>query len=153
MSSSVWAVACLLPFRYWPGSQVNVWGTCALLTALLGHTPIWPLIISWCSSNSNSVRTGAISAPLVNILSQAASITAASIYRMDDKPFYHRGNTVLIQCAFATIAAYLFAKIYYIPRNKFKDAKWNKMTLEEQERCQLETADKGNTRLDFRFVH
>ncbi|GAV51538.1 hypothetical protein ZYGR_0AE00150 [Zygosaccharomyces rouxii] len=153
MGTPIWILTCLFPLRFWPGSQVNVWGTYALLTVLLGHSPIWPISISWCSANSNAVRTRAVSAAVVNIYSQAAGIVSVNIYRTNDKPLYHKGNDVLIGIAFATIAACLFAKFYYIYRNKQKDGVWNALTEEEKLRYTLETTDEGNKRLDFRFVH
>ncbi|GAV46428.1 hypothetical protein ZYGR_0A00190 [Zygosaccharomyces rouxii] len=153
MGTPIWILACLFPLRFWPGSQVNTWGTYALLTVLLGHAPIWPLSISWCSANSNSVRTRAVSAAMVNIYSQAAGIVSANIYRTPDKPLYHKGNDALIGIAFGTIAACLFTKFYYIYRNKQKDKIWNAFTEEEKLRYTIETTDDGNKRLDFRFVH
>lgn len=153
MGTPIWILTCLFPLRFWPGSQVNVWGTYALLTVLLGHSPIWPISISWCSANSNAVRTRAVSAAVVNIYSQAAGIVSVNIYRTNDKPLYHKGNDALIGIAFATIAACLFAKFYYIYRNKQKDGVWNALTEEEKLRYTLETTDEGNKRLDFRFVH
>lgn len=153
MSASVWLLTCLFPLRYWPGSQVNVWGTYAILTVLLSSPPIWALSISWCSANSNSVRSRAVSAALVNIFSQTANIIAANIYRDDDKPLYHRGNTQLIGIAFGAIGSCLAAKFYYKYRNKQRDAAWNKLTLEEQDDYKIHTTDIGNKRLDFRFSH
>ncbi|SJM87324.1 related to permease of the major facilitator superfamily [Zygosaccharomyces bailii] len=153
LGTPLWILTCLFPLRFWPGSQVNVWGTYALLTVLLGHAPIWPLTISWCSANSNSVRTRAVSAAIVNIYSQAANIVAANIYRTEDKPLYHKGNDALIGIAFGAVAACIFSKLYYVYRNKQKDKIWNALTEEEKLKYTLETTDEGNKRLDFRFVH
>ncbi|CUS25203.1 LAQU0S35e00122g1_1 [Lachancea quebecensis] len=153
MGTPIWILFFLFPLRYWAGSQVNVWGTYALLTLMLGQAPIWPLTISWCSANSNSVRTRAVSAAIVNIFSQAAGIVSANIYRDDDKPKYHRGNEALIGIAFATIAACVFAKFYFIWRNKHKDTKWNSFSEDEKRNYTTNTTDEGNKRLDFRFVH
>lgn len=123
MTTPIWILACLFPLRFWSGSQVDVWGTYGLLTVLLGHAPIWPITISWCSANSNSVRTRAVSAAVVNIFSQAASIISANIYRDEDKPLYHKGNDALIGIAFAAMISCIFAKFYYVVRNKKKDKK------------------------------
>ncbi|KAM3164101.1 hypothetical protein ACU8KH_00997 [Lachancea thermotolerans] len=153
MGTPIWVLIFLFPLRYWPGSQVDVWGTYAILTILLGQAPIWPLTISWCSANSNSVRTRAVSAAVVNIFSQASNIVSANIYRDDDKPLYHRGNEALIGTAFAAIASCLFAKFYYIWRNKQKDNKWSALSEEEKSYYLANTTDQGNKRLDFRFVH
>lgn len=149
----LWVLAGLFPLRFWPGSQVNIWGTYALLTVLLGHPPLWALSISWCSANSNSVRTRAVSAALVNIFSQVANITSANIYRDSDKPLYHKGNTTLIGIAFGGLASCIFAKFYYIIRNQQKDKKWQGLTEEEKVTYVTETTDEGNKRLDFRFSH
>lgn len=148
----VWGLVCLFPLRYWPGSQVNVWGTYAILTILLGHAPSVAITISWCSENSNSVRSRAVSVALVNIFSQASGIISANINRPDDAPLYHRGNVVLIGFAFGILGACIAARYYYISRNKWKETKWNAMLPEEQE-TYFKTEDEGNKRLDFRFVY
>lgn len=149
----VWIVTCLLALRYWPDAQVNVWGTYALITVLLSASPYWPLSISWCSANSNSVRTRAVLAALVNIFSQTAGLIAANVYRADDAPFYHRGNTQLIGVAFGCIGACIFGRLYYPFRNRQKRAAWDKLTEEEQNMYASTTTDEGNKRLDFRFSH
>mgnify|MGYP003362174085 CR=1 FL=1 len=149
----VWVLAGLLPLRFWPGSQVNVWGTYAILTILLGHPPLWAHTISWCSANSNSVRTRAVSAALVNIFSQVANIVSANVYREDDKPLYHHGNDALIGIAFASILVCVASKFYYLVRNRQKETEWQGMTYEMK--CMYPTTTKhdGNKRLDFRFIH
>lgn len=152
-SIPVWLLACLFPLRYWPGSQINVWGTYAILTILLGACPLWPLSISWCSANSNSVRNRAVSAAVVNMFLQSAGIISANIYRADDAPAYHRGNVVLIGCAFGALGACILARYYYIFRNKQKDRAWNTLTIEQQEDYIKNTTDEANKRLDFKFVY
>ncbi|CAK7894254.1 high-affinity nicotinic acid transporter [[Candida] anglica] len=149
----IWVLACLFPLRYWKGAQKDIWGTYTILTILLGHTPTWPLSISWISANSNSVRARAVSAAIVNMFSQAGAIASANIYRMDDAPLYHRGNEQLIAIAFGALAMCIISKIYYIQRNKYKERKWSALTIEEQEDYISNSTDEGNKRLDFRFVH
>lgn len=149
----VWIGTCLIALRYWPRAQIDVWGTYALITVLLSASPYWPLSISWCSSNSNSVRARAVLAALVNIFSQTGGIISANIYRTDDAPKYHRGNTQLIGIAFGCIGAIIFARLYYPFRNRQKQAAWDKLTEEEQEHYPKTTTDEGNKRLDFRFVY
>lgn len=108
----LWVISCLIPLRCWVGSQKDVWGTYALLTVLLSHCPSWPISISWCSANSNSVKTRAISSTMVNVFSQLAGIIGANIYRADDKPLYHRGNVDLIGICIGSIGTCLFARFY-----------------------------------------
>jgi len=153
MITPVWTGVCLIALRWWPQAQINVWGTFALLTIMLGHPPTWPLSISWCMANSNSVRSRAVSSAVVNMFSQAAGIISSNIYRTDDAPLYHRGNVVLIGLSGATIALCLLSILYYKFRNYQNEKKWNAMTVEEQERYVKETTDEGNKRIDFRFVY
>lgn len=152
-TTPIWILACLFPLRFWPGALKDAWGTFGLLTVLLGHSPIWALSISWCSANSNTVRTRAVSAAVVNIFSQLGAIISANVYQDSDKPLYHRGNEVLIGLAFSTVGACVFARYYYIFRNKQKEAAWAKLTPEQQETYHRETSDRGNKRLDFRFTY
>lgn len=149
----IWCLVGLFPLRFWPGAQKNIWGTYGLLTFLLGHAQIWPISITWCSHNSNGVRSRAVSAAIVNMFSQSGSLIAANIYRKDDAPLYKRGNSQLIGVAFGALAMTIIAKFYYIYRNNQRDKAWNSMTLSEQKEYITTTTDKGNKRLDFRFVH
>lgn len=152
-TTPIWILTLLFPLRFWPGSQKQIWPTYAILTLLLGHSPVWPLTISWCSANSNSVRTRAVSAAVVNIFSQAGSIISANIYRPDDKPAYKRGNTDLIGVAFGALAMCIVARQYYILRNRYKEKKWNSFSEQEKLKYIEETTDEGNKRLDFRFSY
>lgn len=153
MLTPIWIVVCLFPLRFWPESQKDIWGTYAILTVMLGHAPTWPLSISWCMANSNSVRSRAVSSAVVNMFSQTAGIISANIYRADDKPLYHRGNVDLIGIAFGAIGACIFARYYYIWRNKQNKKKWDKLTPEEQDNYLRDTSHEGNKRINFTFVY
>jgi hypothetical protein len=66
---------------------------------------------------------------------------------------YRRGNKVLIGISVLSFFLFLFAKIYYVQVNKYREKKWNAMTQQEREHYVATTTDKGNKRLDFRFAH
>ena len=149
----IWVLSCLIPIRFWPGSQKDVWGTYALLTLTLGAPNIDPLSISWCSANSNSVRNRAVSSALVNIFLQLGGIIAANIYRKDDAPAYKRGNVDLIGISFGAIGACVISRIYYILRNRYKEKKWKKLTNEERKEYIDDCPDVANKCLDFRFKY
>lgn len=149
----LWIIPCLGVLRWWHGSLHNVWGTYAVLTILLASPYIHAILVSWCSRNSNTVRTRTVSAAMYNMFVQAGGIVASNIYRKDDAPLYHRGNTVLFGIAFASLGLLLLTKVYYIWRNKSRDNIWNAMSEEEQIHYRATTKDKGNKRLDFRFAH
>ena len=100
---------------------------------------------------------------------QCGSIIGANIYRDDDKPLYKRGNRNLIIINVLAVLLFLYAKAYYVYKNKIRDRKWNAMTREvsctctflrmgtdhPQERIHYTktTTDMGSRRLDFRFAH
>lgn len=84
---------------------------------------------------------------------QLSSIISSNIYRADDKPLYHRGNTVLIAINAFTFFVFVFAIWYYKWRNASRDKIWNAWTKEEKEEYLRTTKDEGNKRLDFRFAY
>jgi hypothetical protein len=78
---------------------------------------------------------------------------SANIYRTNDSPKYKHGNKVLIAINVLSIALFLFAKVYYILKNKSRDKKWNALTIEQQQDYLRNTKLRGSRRLDFRFAH
>ena len=149
----IWVLSCLIPIRFWPGAQKDVWGTYALLTIVLGAPKIEPLSISWCSVNSNSVRNRAVSSALVNIFLQISAIVSANIYRKDDAPAYKRGNVDLIGISFGALGACVISRMYFVLRNKFKENKWKELTIEERKEYIDDCPDVANKTLDFRFQY
>jgi hypothetical protein len=77
----------------------------------------------------------------------------AQIYRDDDKPYYRRGNKVLLALVAWNVVMTVFVKAYYMRRNKTREDIWNNMTLDEKDHYLRTTKDQGNKRLDFRFAH
>ena len=63
---------------------------------------------------------------------QAGNIISSFVYRTDDAPYYHRGNSTLVAINIVVIVCFLMTKAYYILRNKQKERVWNGMS--EQER-------------------
>jgi hypothetical protein len=153
-TQNIWLLPCLIALRWWPGAgQVSsAWATFALLTVLLSTPYTHPINVSLCSRNSGSVRTRSVSAAFYNMCVQAGTIISSNIYRADDKPLYHRGNETLIGIDVLAIVLFVGAKVYYVWRNKQKEAKWSAMSEEEKSEYVANTKDEGNKRLDFRFA-
>jgi sugar phosphate permease len=154
---SIWMLPFLFLLRFWPGAQLNsegqVWPTYVLITLVLAYPCAEPITITWCSVNANAVRTRAVSAAIVNVFSQLANVASANIYREDDAPLYHRGNSQLIIIAFAQLVQITLAIFYYRWRNARRDKIWSAMSVEERHEYVLNTKDSGNKRLDFRFSY
>jgi len=99
---------------------------------------------------------------------QLGSIISANIYRTKDAPKYKHGNKVLIAINILAIALFIYAKVYYILKNRSRDKKWNSLTIEvrsswigwtlanalqQQQDYIRNTKLRGSRRLDFRFAH
>src|ERR1700712_3924797 len=96
------------------------------------------------------VGARSVSAAFYNMFVQLGNICANFVYRTDDKPLYHRGNTQLIIINLLVIALFIFTKVYYVTKNRMRDRKWNAMTAEEQHDYKRDTKLSGSRRLDFR---
>ncbi|KAL8347630.1 hypothetical protein RB601_002990 [Gaeumannomyces tritici] len=137
----------------WLSRNASPWVRYAILTGMLSYPYCHAILVAWNASNSNSVRTRAVSAALYNMFVQSGNIIATNIYRDDDKPLYTRGNKILLGITCLNIVLFYLVKAFYIWRNRVRDVKWNAMTAQEKQHYQLTTADEGMKRLDFRFVH
>ncbi|KAL9618897.1 MAG: hypothetical protein Q9160_006422 [Pyrenula sp. 1 TL-2023] len=153
MIQDIWTLPCVIALRWWSGTYKDAWGTYALVTVLLSYPYTHAIIVAWASRNSGSVRTRSVSAALYNMMVQCGNVISYNIYRADDKPLYHRGNSVLIGINFLAIALFVITKVYYVWKNRVRERKWNAMTAEERKHYLDNTNDEGNKRLDFRFMH
>ncbi|QRV97941.1 major facilitator superfamily transporter [Ceratobasidium sp. AG-Ba] len=151
---NVWILPLFIALAVLP-DHTNPWIRFVVLTLLIGYPYPHPILVGWNSSNSNTVRTRTVSAALYNICVQAGNIIATRIYNDADKPYYHKGNKVLIGICVWNIVLFFLVKLYYIRRNKWKAERWNAMTKDEKANYLATTTDKGNKRLgsySFPFV-
>ncbi|KII91215.1 hypothetical protein PLICRDRAFT_51392 [Plicaturopsis crispa FD-325 SS-3] len=147
-----WQIPIFIALLLIPDSTPR-WSKYAVLAVLLVDPDAQPLIVGWCSVNSGSVRTRSISASIYNMMCQLGSLIASNIYRDDDKPYYHRGNKVLLALSIVNLFLFAFAKVWYIKRNAAKAKIWNAMSPEEKDTYLATTTDAGNKRLNFVFEH
>lgn len=103
--------------------------------------------------NAGSVRTRTVASSVYNMFVQASQLIASNIYQPEDKPYYHRGNRVLLGIIAANIVLFGLAKLWYIYRNRSRARIWDSWTNEEKDEYIRTTKDQGNKRLDFRFLH
>ncbi|KAH8691994.1 putative pantothenate transporter [Talaromyces proteolyticus] len=153
MLQGIWTLPCIIALRFWPNVIDDAWGTYALVTVLLSYPYCHAILVGWTSTNSNSVGTRSVSAALYNMAVQVGDIGAFFVYREDDKPKYHRGNTNLLIINIVVIFVFLGTKLYYVYQNRRRDRIWNAMTGDERNNYIKTTKERGSARLDFRFVH
>lgn len=151
--SPFWLLVPIVCMRAWPGFIENHWGSYALIFVALAYPPSWPITISWSSANSFSVSRRTVSSAIMNMFSQAGSIVGSNIFQPTDAPKYKRGLESLIGISAAACVLCILTRYYYILRNKQRDKKWDKMTVEEQVEYIKTTTDEGNKRLDSRFTY
>ena len=84
---------------------------------------------------------------------QLGSIISNFIYRDDDKPLYHRGNTDLIAINIVVIFIFVGTKAYYAYQNRRRDRIWSAMTEEQRGDYIRYARAQGSRRLNFRFAH
>lgn len=149
--SNIWMFPFFVALVAYPNA--SPWARYGIMTGLLSYPYCHAILVGWNARNSNAVRTRAVSAALYNMFVQSGNILASNIYRDEDRPFYVRGNRILLGIVCYNIVQFYFVKAFYIWRNKLRDAKWNELTPEQQEDYTLNSKDEGLKRLDFRFAH
>lgn len=150
---AIWVLPFLIALRFWPGALVDAWSTYAIIAILLAYPYCHAILVGLASTNSGSVRTRTVSASIYNISVQIGNIIAANIYRADDAPLYHRGNTSLIAIDVAVLFLFALMKLFYVVKNRGRKRKWDAMSVEARAEYLKSTKDSGNKRLDFRFAH
>jgi hypothetical protein len=152
MMSQVWALPLLIALELLSTSASH-WSRWILSTLLVGHPYVHVILVAITSRNAGAVRTRTVASALYNMCVQASNIISQNIYRDDDKPYYRRGNKVLIAICACNFVLFVGAKMYYVSVNRKRETIWQSMNKEEKETYLETTKDKGNKRLDFRFAH
>ncbi|KAK4215074.1 major facilitator superfamily domain-containing protein [Rhypophila decipiens] len=150
--SNIWLFAWLLALVIVPTTG-PLWTRYAIMTGALSYPYCHAILVAWNAKNSNAVRTRAVSAALYNMTVQSGNIIGANIYRDDDKPYYKRGNKVIMGIAAFNIFLFFATKAFYLWRNKVREQKWQALTEQERQDYLLHSKDEGLKRLDFRFAH
>ncbi|RFU34241.1 hypothetical protein B7463_g2082, partial [Scytalidium lignicola] len=146
--SNIWTLPFLIALVCIPPTA-SPWVRYALLTGVNGIPYTHAILVGMISRNANSVGTRAVSAALYNICYQFGSIVAVNIYRNDDKPYYYRGNKILVGMSSANIVLFILTKIYYLYINRQKERKWKAMTEDQKIDYLTSTTDSGSKKLNF----
>ncbi|KAJ3034586.1 hypothetical protein HDV00_004858 [Rhizophlyctis rosea] len=152
MFCQAWGITLLAILITLPPTA-SVWARWTVLTLLTAYPYMHAVVVAWTSRNAGSVRTRTVASALYNMACQGGGIIAANIYRDDDKPYYPRGNRILIGIAVLNFVLFGLMRIYYIRRNAYKKAKWTAMSPKEQAEYLVANKNLGNKRLDFRFAY
>ncbi|GES57616.1 transporter [Aspergillus terreus] len=150
--SEFWCLVLLVALAVLPDGA-SPWARWILNVLLIGAPYVHAIIVAMTSRNAGSVRTRTVASAVYNMMVQASNIIGNNIYRNNDKPYYRVGNRVLIALTVWSMVLFVFAKFYYMWRNKKNAEKWDAMSSAEREAYLEANKDKGNKRLDFRFIH
>lgn len=152
MTSQIWTLPLIISLCVFT-KETNRWSKFVVSTLIVGCFAPHAIQVSWCSRNSNGVRTRAVSASLYSMALQIGQIISSQIYRTSDSPLYHKGNWALFGINVFTLILFIVAFFYYRMLNRQRDLKWRSMTPAEQEYYQRNTKDEGSKRLDFKFTY
>ncbi|RPA85531.1 MFS general substrate transporter [Ascobolus immersus RN42] len=148
----IWLFPLLIALKVIP-DDANQWVRFVLATLVTGHIYAHAVLVALTSRNAGTVRTRTVASAIYNMFVQAGSIISSNIYRTDDKPYYRKGNTVLIAINAFAMCLFIATIFYYKTKNARREAIWSKMTKEERKQYLSTTKDEGNKRLDFRFIY
>ncbi|OSX66959.1 hypothetical protein POSPLADRAFT_1128288 [Postia placenta MAD-698-R-SB12] len=146
-----WALPLLIALHTFTDAT-SPWVYFAVVTLITGFPYVHPVQVAWASTNSYGVGTRTVSASVYNMFVQAGGIVAANIYRSNDA-VHKRGNTDLIAICVMNVFLYILTYIFYRSLNNWRDKKWKAMTPDEQQQYLDTTTDKGNAKLNFRFLY
>lgn len=147
---TVWKLVGFVVLRTLP-LNTGRWSLFAGATVAVS-SPSWHgMHIAWMSSNVAPVGKRALALGAIIGSANINSLPGAIIYQNWDAPRYFYGNTINIILCCVTIVLFLVQRYRYILTNKYRERKWNNMTVEEQQTYLKTTDKKGSNRLDFRF--
>ncbi|KAH8179074.1 major facilitator superfamily protein [Sarocladium implicatum] len=132
------------------------WGRFTLITMIAGYPYFHPIVSSWISQNSFSVKKRAITAATYNVIVQMGSLVGSQIYRKWDGPYYKTGNTVCISILALSLVTFVVQRQWLIHLNKRKEKAWDSLSAEQKVVYQTDQEAReieGNKRLDFRFAY
>ncbi|PCH34067.1 MFS general substrate transporter [Wolfiporia cocos MD-104 SS10] len=144
----LWALPLLIALETFT-ARTSEWVSYAVVTLITGYPYVVPVHVAWASTNSHSVGTRTVSASLLNMCINAGVVVASNIYQKDDA----RGNRELIAITAMNICLYSLTFLFYWTINKRRDRLWNAMSPAQQEEYLNSNKDKGNAKLNFRFVY
>ncbi|CAI7588344.1 unnamed protein product [Penicillium palitans] len=149
---SFWVFPLLMALELMPATA-SPWSWYAVTVLVIGFPYVHSINVSLISRNAGSVRTRTVGSAVYNMICQAGAIISSNIYRTDDKPYYRKGNKILLAIVAWNVVVTIFIKVYYTRRNKTREQVWNAMSPEQKHHYLSTTQDEGNKRLDFRFAH
>ncbi|KAL5360068.1 major facilitator superfamily domain-containing protein [Aspergillus floccosus] len=149
--SEFWCLVLLIALAVLPDGA-SPWARWILNVLLIGAPYVHAIIVAMTSRNAGSVRTRTVASAVYNMMVQASNIIGNNIYREHDKPYYRVGNRVLIGLTVWSMFLFVFAKFYYMWRNKKNAERWDVMSSAEREAYLEANKDKGNKRYVLFFL-
>ncbi|PWN53805.1 MFS general substrate transporter [Violaceomyces palustris] len=132
------------------------WSRFALVTLVSGYPYFHPIVSSWISENSFSVKKRAIAAATYNVIVQVGSLIGSQIYRKYDAPYYKQGNTVLVSICALSLVVFVVQRQWLVRLKRRKEETWASMSPDQRVAYQNDLKareEEGNKRLDFRYAY
>ncbi|GAM84796.1 hypothetical protein ANO11243_027970 [Dothideomycetidae sp. 11243] len=134
--------------------NTGMWERYSCTMFIVGAPSYYPIVLSWLSESSFSVKKRAISVSTFSATTVVGAILAAQAYQKRDEPYYYTGNKILIGSALLACLMFIVQRWVLSRANKERDKAWEAMPIPRQAEYQKTTEEMefdGNQRLDFRF--
>ncbi|KAL4779844.1 major facilitator superfamily domain-containing protein [Aspergillus varians] len=129
--SNVWMLPFFIALVCLPASS-SPWVRYAMLTGINGIPYTHSILVGMTSANAKTVSMRAVSTAIYNMCYQIGSIIAVNVYREEDKPYYRTANKALVGLCAANISLFVGMKLFYIWRNKVRQARWDALPAAEK---------------------
>ncbi|KAJ3113621.1 hypothetical protein HDU96_003152 [Phlyctochytrium bullatum] len=134
-------------------TSVNRWLRYAFLFPVTGGLLAWHGIqAAWISANMAPTGKRTVSLALYIMSVNISSLVGSQIFRADDAPLFKRGFIIVNSCMAFVVTLYFSLFFVYRALNKSRKRVWESLTAEQQAHYLATTKDRGNRRLDFKFV-
>ncbi|KAI8075171.1 major facilitator superfamily domain-containing protein [Gongronella butleri] len=147
----VWFLAGVLALELLPDSA-NMWSLYAALLFTNSGPSYQGIHMGWASSNIAPVGKRSLFIGAAIGAANLSGVPGAQIYQQSDYPHYHIGNWINVGLAILPILLLIYQHCAYVYLNRVREKKWSGMTDKERQKYLETTPDKGNDRLDYRFI-
>ncbi|KXS08780.1 MFS general substrate transporter [Gonapodya prolifera JEL478] len=146
-----WYLAGWLLLVLLPETTDKTWRYIALMF-LGGHPFPHALNVAWSQVNMAPIGKRTVASGMIIAAANLCAIPGAQIYQPWDQPYFRVGNQICVSLSATALALYIVQGTYYTWTNAAREKKWNALTQEQKDEYERTTKDRGNNKLNYRFV-
>jgi len=148
---AIWYWTGFMLLRFLPATASR--GSRYAAAFITGSWPMThPLNISWMNENVAGVGKRTLANGMVIAGANIYGIWASQIYRANDAPLYHVGNSINIGFASAAILIWIYQRFYYRQLNRSRVMKYNELSEADKQEVQSQVYEQGSKSLLFKHT-